>query len=631
MATRERSATHPLDPLTPVEIERAAAVVRETADIPASIRFIAMSTAEPPRRTEGSHPRMAEVVVYDPPTRATFELAVDVERGTAGSVRRLTGVEPQLTIEEILSVEEAVRADPRFHEAIRRRGIEDPSLVDVDPAAAGSYGTPEEAGGGRLVRILCYARPEEGANTYAGPLEGIFGVFDLSARELVHFEDRDPVPVPDESGEYRADRLQLREDVRPIHISQPEGPSFQVDGHEVRWQKWSFRVGFSSRNGLVLHQIGYDDEGVIRPILHRAAYAEMVVPYADPDRFYQAPLDIGEFNVGTFTNPLTLGCDCLGVIHYFDAAYVDPDGNAVEIPNAICLHEEDDGMLWKHTDFRTDHVEVRRGRKLVISSVVTVGNYEYGFFWYLHQDGSISSEVKATGIVSTQAVAENKPTPYGKLVAPYLNAIHHQHVFCVRLDFDLDGGGNTVMEVHTEAVPEGPDNPHGNAWVTRARPLSTELDARRHLDAESARGWVVVNPTQRNVVGEPVGYRLVPGENTMPFSASGSSTRRRAAFMDYHLWVTRYAEDERYPAGEYPYQHKGGDGLPRWVEANREIEDTDLVLWYTMNHHHVPRPEDWPVMPVARIGFMLKPWGFFDRSPAIDVPPTEPGSGSCHA
>jgi primary-amine oxidase len=557
-------------------------------------------------------------------------LLVDLADETVVDHRQLSGVEPQMTTAEFLAIEAALRAAPEFVAALARRGIADVSQVDIDPVSAGVYDRPEETGGRRLARVLAYARPTPGGNAYARPIDGVFGLVDVHAGELVYFEDRDPVALPAEEGEFRAEHLALRTDLKPLHITQPEGPSFTVDGHEVRWQKWRLSVGFSTREGLVLHNIGYADDGVLRPILRRASYAEMVVPYADPDRFYQTPLDIGEFNIGTMTNALTLGCDCLGVIHYFDAAYCDPAGEPVVIPNAICLHEEDDGLLWKHTDFRTGHVEVRRARKLVISSIVTVGNYEYGFYWNFHQDGSISSEVKATGIVSTQALPDGATTEYGKLVAPNLNSIHHQHIFCARMDFELDGGGNSITETHSEAVPVGPDNPHGNAWVTRTRTLRTELEARRHIDPMTARGWTVVNPNRRNAVGSPVGYRIVTGENTVPFAAPGSSSRRRAAFMDYHLWATPYAPDERYPAGEYPYQHKGGDGLPRWVQADRSIEDAHLVVWYTMNHHHVPRPEDWPVMPVAKIGFMLKPWGFFDRSPALDVPPTEPGEGSCH-
>ena len=206
--------------------------------------------------------------------------------------------------------------------------------------------------------------------------------------------------------------------------------------------------------------------------------------------------------------------------------------------------------------------------------------------------------------------------------------MHHQHSFCARLDFELDGGPNSVTETRTESLPVGPENPHGNAWRTVSRTLATEREAIRDLDITEARSWTVVNNESRNNVGGPVGYRLLPGENTVPFGAPGSPARRRSGFADHHLWVTPVDDAERYPAGEFPYQHPGPDGLPVWTEADRPIEDTDLVVWHTMIHHHVPRPEDWPVMPVARLGFSLKPWGFFAKNPALDVPPTDTNEGS---
>jgi len=473
------STTHPLDPLRPDEIAEATRVVRAWEGWADGVRFVSMTTAEPPRGAPGPHPRAVEVRLHHPARRMTWELVVDLEQvAVTASVER-PGVEPAMTVEEFERIEAAVRRAPEFLAALRRRGIADVSMVDVDPVSAGSYDTPEEQGERRFARVLAYVRPSPGGNAYARPIEGVFGLVDVHSGELVHFEDRDPVPLPEGDGEFRADHVALRDDVRPIHISQPEGPSFAVDGHEVRWQGWSLRVGFSTREGLVLHEVAYEDHGETRRVLDRASYAEMVVPYAHPDRYYQTPLDIGEFNIGTMTNPLTLGCDCLGVIHYFDAAFCDADGAPVVVPNAICLHEEDDGMLWKHSDFRTGHVEQRRGRRLVLSNIVTVGNYDYGFYWYLHQDGTIASEVKATGIVATQAMADGERSPYGRLVAPNLNAINHQHVFCARLDVALDGGPNEVREVQTEAVPEGPGNPHGNAWVTVGRTLETELEARR--------------------------------------------------------------------------------------------------------------------------------------------------------
>jgi primary-amine oxidase len=633
MSARDQTQAtpHVLDPLSAAEVEAAAAVAREAVEIGPRTRFVAISTAEP-ERGDGEPRRRAEVQLHQPEERAVVRLIVDLEGREAIEVETLPGVEPAIGLDEVETFERAMRADPGFLAALERRGITDPAMVDIDPVPVGWYGREEEDVERRLARVLAYVRPTDPAsNAYAKPLEGLFGLVDLSTGEILALEDRDPVPLPPGDGEYRAEKLQLRDDVKPIHVHQPEGPSFEVDGYRVRWQKWDLRVGFNSREGLVLHDVAYVDGGERRQVLRRASIAEMVVPYADPDRFYQSPLDIGELNVGTMTNSLTLGCDCLGSIHYFDVACVAADGSPVTIPQAICMHEEDDGILWKHTDFRTNTVEVRRGRKLVISNIVTVGNYEYGFFWYLQQDGMIQCEIKATGIVATQARAENEPTEYGKLVAPHLNGIHHQHIFCARLDFALDGGPNSVTETHTETVPKGPDNPHGNAWKTVTRTFATEREAIRDLDITEARSWTVVNNESTNAVGNPVGYRLLPGENTVPFATADSSLRARAGFIDHHLWVTPYDAEERYPAGEFPYQHRGGDGLPRWTQADRSITDTDVVVWYTMNHHHVPRPEDWPVMPVARLGFMLKPWGFFDQNPGLDVPPTEQGEGSCHA
>ena len=86
-------------------------------------------------------------------------------------------------------------------------------------------------------------------------------------------------------------------------------------------------------------------------------------------------------------------------------------------------------------------------------------------------------------------------------------------------------------------------------------------------------------------------------------------------------------DSEKYPAGDYPFQHPGGAGLPEWTKANRNIENEDVVLWYVFGTNHIPRTEDWPVMPVEKTGFHLKPSGFFARSPGIDVAPSKP---SCH-
>jgi primary-amine oxidase len=301
----------------------------------------------------------------------------------------------------------------------------------------------------------------------------------------------------------------------------------------------------------------------------------------------------------------------------------DPAGRPVTFPNAVCVHEEDANVLWRHFDASRGKTEVRRSRRLVISCWATVGNYDYGFFWYLYQDGAIEAEVKMTGIVTTGALSPSTAEPYlygQRLSSDGLYAPIHQHFFSFRLDLDIDGTANVLEEVEGQAVPTGSENPTGALFVSRATPLRRESEAQRLANPATGRCWVVRNPTVRNHLGEPVGYRLVPKGGLLPFATPEASVGKRAGFMFKHLWATPYRSAERYAAGDYPNLHPGGAGLPAWTAADRSLENEDLVLWYTVGSHHPVRPEDWPIMPVQCVGFRLEPSGFFDRNPALDVP-----------
>ena len=213
-----------------------------------------------------------------------------------------------------------------------------------------------------------------------------------------------------------------------------------------------------------------------------------------------------------------------------------------------------------------------------------------------------------------------------------LAAPNHQHFFCFRLDLDVDGVANSVREVESEAIPTGPENPLGNAFRARVTPLERESEARRDSDERAARVWHVVNPAQRNRLGGEVGYRLVPlhGVSTM-LAQPEARVSARAGFARHTLWVTRHDEAERHPSGRYPYGRAETVGLPQWSEADRPLDGSDVVLWYTVGTTHFVRPEDWPIMPVARAGFRLEPVGFFDRNPTLDVPPPHSCNGGGHA
>ncbi len=636
-ATRSR-VSHPLDPLTTEEIGRASAILRKERRLGPRTRFETVVLREPEKDVvRGFQPgdpihREAFLVVLDNDEANTYEAVVSLVEGRLVSWRHVQGVQPRVMFDEFVECEAAVRADPKFLAAIRKRGITDPSLVMVDPWSAGNYGFEDEEGR-RLVLCRNFVRASQNDNGYARPIEGVTAVVDLNSMEVVRVDDYGLVPLPPEDGNYAAEFVgKFREDLKPLEITQPEGPSFKVDGWSVAWQKWQLRVGFTPREGLVIHTVGYEDNGRIRPILYRAALSDMVVPYGDPtmDHYRKNAFDAGEYGIGSLTNSLTLGCDCLGEIYYFDAVLNDGKGEPFAIPNAVCMHEEDYGILWKHTDWRIGKTEVRRSRRLVISSVATVGNYEYGFFWYFYQDGTIQMEIKLTGIINTAAVPEGEAPKYGTIVAPQLNAHIHQHFFNFRMDMCVDGEDNSVFEVNTVAEPAGPDNPHGNAFYAQKTSLKTEHEAQRIVDPMIGRYWLVSSASQKNALQQPVSYKLMPGENILPFAHPEASIIKRAGFMTKHLWVTPYQRDEISATGPYPNQHPGGAGLPEYTKNNRNVENTDVVLWYTLGYHHVPRPEDWPISPVAYCGFSLKPVGFFDINPVLDVAPSDHCDTACH-
>ena len=638
-AAPRATVSHPLDPLTAEEIAEASSILKSQRRLGPRTRFETVVLREPDKDVALAHQpgdpvrREAFLVVLDNDVPATYEAVVSLDDRSVVSWEHIPGVQPRVMFDEFMECEAAVQADERFQAAIKKRGITDPSLVMVDPWSAGNYGFEDEEGR-RLVLCRNFARSSPTDNGYARPIEGVTAVVDLNSMKVVRVDDYGLVPLAPEPGNYGAEFVaKFREDLKPLDIIQPEGPSFQVDGWKVTWQKWHLRVGFTPREGLVIHTVGYEDQGRVRPILHRAALSDMVVPYGEPgkDHYRKNAFDAGEYGIGSLTNSLTLGCDCLGEIYYFDAALNTGRGEAFTIPNAVCMHEEDYGILWKHTDWRSGQTEARRSRRLVISSIATVGNYEYGFFWYFYQDGTIQMEIKLTGIINTAGIAEGETPEYGTIVAPQLNAHIHQHFFNFRMDMNVDGEENSVFEVNTVAAPPGPDNPHGNAFYAEKTLLGTEHEAQRVIDPMSGRYWVVSNTSAKNALGQPVSYKLMPGENILPFAHPDASIIKRAGFMTKHLWVTPYDRDEISATGPYPNQHPGGAGLPEYTKNNRSVADTDVVLWYTLGYHHVPRPEDWPISPVAYCGFSLKPVGFFDTNPVLDVPPSDHCDEACHA
>ena len=624
---------HPLDPLSAQELKDVVQHARNVWKLDHRHLFAMVQLHEPSKEIvnnwKDSDPvqRAAKITLWNSSTSTVIEAVITVE-GKEISFTEITGAKSPILSTESEKAIEAAKADKRIIAALKDRGVEDINQVHMETWPIGAQIPKELDDGRRLIWTPMWQRPTEFANLYAHPINGLHAIVDLDSGEVVSVENTEIIPIPQTPGPYRENQTGANIKLKDLAIVQSEGPSFSVEGWKVNWERWNLRVGFCQREGLVIHDVKFKDQYKERKIAHRLSIAELVIPYGDPSQgaYRKNAFDTGEFGLGNYTNSLTLGCDCLGEIVYLDAAVTTPDGSIKEIPNAICVHEEDNGILWKHVD-ADGHTEVRRGRRFVVSSIVTVNNYEYGYFWYFYQDGSIEFEAKLTGIVLTVADAIGKDHPSATELEPGLWAPYHQHILCARLDLDIDGEQNSVLEVESFAHPQGEKNPYGGAYETRETLLSKEKESQRVIDPFSGRYWKIINQQVKNHMDHPVGYKLIPGHTTFPLALPESTIGKKAGFMYKHLWVTKNSDSEKYPAGDYPFQHPGGAGLPEWTKANRNIENEDVVLWYVFGTNHIPRTEDWPVMPVEKTGFHLKPSGFFARSPGIDVAPSKP---SCH-
>lgn len=634
MLAQTANSVHPLDPLSREEIAAAGKLLKESGKLPANARFQTIVLNEPPKaevyafNAGDNFRREAFFVAYDRANNKTYEGVVDLRGQRVVSVREVPGVQPSLMLDDALMFQSIVRADAQWQQAMRKRGITEFGKVQVEMWSAGNFGFPEEQGR-RLFRGLSYLR-EDSKNPYARPIEGIIAFVDMNARKVLKVIDSGVVPVPSATADVDEKSVgQLRDAPKPLQIVQPNGASFEVRGNEIRWQKWRFRYALHPREGLVLYTVGYEDQGKVRPILYRASLSEMVVPYGDPSAgwFIRNAFDEGEFAIGRLAVPMEANTDVPENATLLDAVFANESGSSLDAKRVIAIYERDGGVSWKHVDYMTNQNQSRRARQLVVSIFVVVGNYDYGFNWVFHQDGTLELEALLTGVMATKGVPplsangeHAEHDPYSHVVADGVAAPHHQHFFNFRLDFDVDGRENTVVEQNTETLPQGKNNPYGNAFAMRETPLRREAGAQRQLNLATHRRWRVINPAVKNGLGQPTGYLLFTGENSAPLPGANSAVRQRAGFMNSHLWVTPFDPGEMYAAGYYVNQSKAGDGLPKWVKQNRELEKKDVVMWYSFGVTHLPRPEDYPVMPVHKAGFKLMPVGFFTRNPALDIP-----------
>lgn len=628
---QNQSPNHPLDGLTAPEYWAVYDILKASGHVDSKTRYPFITLHEPPKeevlqwKPGQSFRREALVMVKQGPR--TFEAVIDTSQRKLLSWKEIAGVQPNVTEEESLGSGDEIKDNPEWQAAMRRRGITDYDAIFCLAVSPGYFGAPEEKTH-RVLRVICFDRrgvwePD------ARPIENVAVLWDPNEHKVLKVIDEGVLPMPQGPANYDIDSLApLREVPTPIIIQQPQGPSFRIDGHQVSWQKWNFQFRIDRRVGLVISSVRYADGDKLRSILYEGSLSEIFVPYMDPSEawYHWTFIDAGEGGEG-FGSALEPGNDCPDNAVFFEQVYANTKAIPQRRPRAACLFERGTGnMAWRHEGISA--TESRRARELVLRTIGIFGNYDYVFDWIFKQDGTIKVAVGATGVDEVKAVAprtaaddhDGKADAYGRFIAENTIGIDHDHYFSFRLDLDIDGTANSFVRDSIILERQPAASARKSLWVAKPEVAQKEDQAKLHMAMDHPAIWRVINPNVKSSLGYPVGYELMPGENTTSLLLPEDYPQKRAGFTDYQLWITPYRDNERYAAGDYPVQSRGGDGLPAWTSANRSIENTDIVLWYTMGFHHVPHAEDWPVLPTKWHEFELQPVNFFARNPALDLP-----------
>jgi primary-amine oxidase len=216
--------------------------------------------------------------------------------------------------------------------------------------------------------------------------------------------------------------------------------------------------------------------------------------------------------------------------------------------------------------------------------------------------------------------------PYGTIVAPQINAQYHQHFFTMRVDPMIDGQNNSVVQVDTSALPYPtghPKNMFGNGFKATYTTLKDTIEGQASANLETSRFWKIVNEGRMHPYAQqPVGWKVGSHHQAPLYAQHDSVVGQRAGFAKKTLWVTPYNEDQMFAGGFYCNQSDGSDTLEQWAKTGDDIVNKDIVLWVTFGITHLPRVEDFPVMPVEMCGFFMKPCNFFIANPGLDIAPT---------
>lgn len=633
------AAGNNLAPLSAPELQAAVTLLKTGGHLKEQCALVSITLIEPAKDSSAPIPREARAVVIDHAAHLSKEVDLDLTSAGVRQVRNISNGQPLETFTEFTEAQDSVRRDPAWQQAIRMRGITNYNEVYV-AVWAGGHHPPPGPKTHRYGRAVSYHARQQ-TNTQGPPIEGIEAIVDLDRQQVVHVIDTGVRSVPGESTDFYDPKVRgtNRAPLKPLQILQPEGPSFTLNDFEVAWDQWRFAWSFNSREGLVLHRIRYVDGGRERMILHRASLSEMLVPYGSPEKtwFWRNAVDQGEYGLGNSSTALVPGQTAPPHATLLHVPTCSEDGTVSMATNRVALYERIGESLWSHTS--ADGITIgRRSRELAMTFIATVGNYDYRYTWTFQQDGVIEFEVAMTGILLMAGSPIDRcrscdlpnPAPgrvkltgderFGTLVGRNTIAVNHQHFVNLRLDFDVDGVANSIKEINASKVRGRRANPFDNAWEAAQTVFGRERDARRDLNPSTHRHWAVFNSGSRTALGHFPSYLLEPGGNAVPLLGAKTRPRQLLGFINHAIHATRLHPRQQFAGGEYPNQIQFADNIETWANDNESIHQQDLVVWYTLGMTHIPRPEEFPIMPSARTGFRLVPKGFFDRNPALDVP-----------
>lgn len=635
------ASIHPFDPARDFEVRLASKLVKDAHKASDNVHFVQIDRVDPPKKDmikyleaerHGQPLPLIPRVFYAHYYTNTLEFNKALVNVTAGHVittqRLPEGVVGPFLPDDMGEWEHWCMQEPRVLAEVEKLQLPPGYSVRTDPWI---YATDDPKEKRPLVQFFMYIIGNNGhleSNHYLLPLK-FSPVMEAYSKKFVRMDylpggfDATTVPTLPwkkvEAREYHPELHQEAEraNIKPLLVVQPEGPSFSVDGLKISWQGWEFRVSPNVREGFAV----YDGWFKGRQVFYRISLSEMTVPYGDPRAPYhrKQAFDLGDCGFGVNGNSLGLGCDCLGVIKYLDVVCSDAQGEPRVLPNTVCLHEQDAGILYKHVNYRTQVPVVARKREFVVQTIATVANYEYVVNLKFVNDGQIDIEVRATGILSTMPIDEDVTVPWGTVVAPTCMAAYHQHILSFRIDPAVDGHQNTVVYDDVVKMPRLHENPYGVGFVTE-RTVVERAGSVEQLPFTN-RTYKVINERKINPVSKgPVGYKIEMPARQMILADEELFNVRRAKFATKQLWVTKYGDDQLYAAGEFTNQLQTDSGVAEWVKGQDPVRNEDLVVWATLGFTHIPRVEDFPVMPVETHNIHLVPCNFFDRNPGLDLP-----------